>query len=1003
MPLHLDAGFAPIAGYTLVRLLGRGGFGEVWEAMAPGGVRVALKFIRLDTDEAGAEQRALDIIRDIRHPHLLDVQFATRVEDCLVIAMPLCDQSLMDRLRACQAEGLPGLPRDELLDFMNDLARAIDFLNEPRHRGEGGGPVGVQHRDIKPHNIFLVGGAVRLADFGLAKILEASSATHTGSMSPSYVAPEVLEGRVSQWSDQYSLAVSYVQLRTGRLPFAGSTINQVLYAHLNTPPDLSVLPAEESRVLARALAKKPEERWPTCRAFVLALTEAARHHDGRLAPASGSTTTVTATEVAERTRLPDTEASPPIAHTLVDAGGQAAVEAMATALPPQPRRCRLRHAALAGLAAGLAGLAFALLIPRSGPNRPIDRNPAREVEVARSKAAGTLPAVVAKAQVPEHPTAFEPTPNRSPIVPFPKESPAVEPPGVPAKDTPPPREVVPEPDPELARHARAILKTYCYRCHGVRVEVPGYDVLDRDVLIARRDEDEPQYVVPGKPAASFLWERIGVEKDMPPSGPAPSDEERALIARWIEAGAPFPQVDRATRPLRTERDVLSSIRDHLRQARPGDRVFLRYFALHTLLNDKSNDDARLSLARAAVAKLVNSLSREPKIVVPQAVDREQVVLAIDLRDVGWAKRDLWSEILQRYPYGLKHDRDPEAEVRTVAADVEAMAGTPLPFVRADWFVATASRPPLYPILLDLPRDDRTLEHQLEVDVAADFLDDQLARGGFAGRGLVSQHRLVERHPTLQGAYWKSYDFPKDEPTADLYRFPLGPIFADNPYPDQAFVHAANGLLFNLPNGLQGYMIVDSKGRRLDAGPVAVVGDPLKTAGTAAVVPGLSCMACHRLGIIPFQDDVRDGLAIAGAARDKAVRLYPPQEAMDKLLARDESRFLKALDAAAGAFLKVGEDRTKTIREFPEPIGAVARAYFKDLGPDAVAADLGLGDPKELTRLLKTSTRLRESALAPLVRDATITRTEWDSLDGRFLSRFQEVARELELGTPFRSF
>jgi serine/threonine protein kinase len=88
MPLHLDAGFAPFAGYTLIRLLGRGGFGEVWEAMAPGGVRVALKFIRLDTNEAGAEQRALEIIRDIRHPHLLDVQFAARVEDCLVIAMP---------------------------------------------------------------------------------------------------------------------------------------------------------------------------------------------------------------------------------------------------------------------------------------------------------------------------------------------------------------------------------------------------------------------------------------------------------------------------------------------------------------------------------------------------------------------------------------------------------------------------------------------------------------------------------------------------------------------------------------------------------------------------------------------------------------------------------------------------------------------------------------------------------------------------------------------------
>src|SRR5262249_29425354 len=146
MPLHLEAGLAPLPGYSLVRLLGRGGFGEVWEATAPGEFRVALKFLRLDTREAGAEERSLEGIRNIRHVHLLDVQFATRVADCLVIAMPLCEQTLLDRLRECLAEGRPGMPRNELLQYMNQLADAVDYLNEPRHKAGDGSLVGVQHR-----------------------------------------------------------------------------------------------------------------------------------------------------------------------------------------------------------------------------------------------------------------------------------------------------------------------------------------------------------------------------------------------------------------------------------------------------------------------------------------------------------------------------------------------------------------------------------------------------------------------------------------------------------------------------------------------------------------------------------------------------------------------------------------------------------------------------------------------------------------------------------------
>jgi serine/threonine protein kinase len=345
--LVLDTGLEPIAGYTLIRLLGRGGFGEVWEAIAPGGVRVALKFIRLESEAAGVEQRALEVICNIRHPHLLDVQFATQVADCLVMAMPLCDETLMDRLRARPK----GLPRDELLGYMEELARAVDFLNEPRHQLGDGGRVGVQHRDIKPGNVFVVGDSVRLADFGLAKILEATSATHTGRMTVAYTAPEVPAGRVSQWSDQYSLAVTYVQLRTGRLPFVGDSPVQILYGHLHNPPDLSALPEAERSVVMRALAKQPAERWPSCRAFVRALVESGRS-DSKDGPAGATTLFETHTEPAPP--LPDTENDP------ANAAGVAATQP-ATSHSPRWR---------VGLTvAGLGVVVAVVVVLRFGPSR----------------------------------------------------------------------------------------------------------------------------------------------------------------------------------------------------------------------------------------------------------------------------------------------------------------------------------------------------------------------------------------------------------------------------------------------------------------------------------------------------------------------------------------------------------------------------------------------------------------------------------------------------------
>ena len=282
MAVRVESQAEPIPGYRLIERLGGGGFGEVWKAEAPGGLHKAIKFVYGELDAAGddaqrAEQELKSIrrVQSVRHPYILSLERYDIIDGQLIIVMELADKNLWDRFKECRSQGLPGIPRDELLRYMEEAAEALDLMNNT---------YALQHLDIKPQNLFLVHNHIKVADFGLVKDLEGMAASVTGGVTPVYAAPETFDSWVSRFSDQYSLAIVYQEMVSGQRPFSGANVRQLVLQHLQGTPDLASLAPAERPAIARALAKNPDERYPTC----LELVRDLRVAGGGAPPAEGT-------------------------------------------------------------------------------------------------------------------------------------------------------------------------------------------------------------------------------------------------------------------------------------------------------------------------------------------------------------------------------------------------------------------------------------------------------------------------------------------------------------------------------------------------------------------------------------------------------------------------------------------------------------------------------------------------------------------------------------------
>ena len=504
----------------------------------------------------------------------------------------------------------------------------------------------------------------------------------------------------------------------------------------------------------------------------------------------------------------------------------------------------------------------------------------------------------------------------------------------------------------LAQEAYAIFQQNCLNCHGEHGAYTEELIIEYTALI------ENGTVIPGNPDASEFYRRLiekRVERRMPLGQPPLSDAAIDTVQRWIFAGAPdWEDTIEVDGTFITPKEMLETIEKHVNSLSPFDRAFARYFTLTHLYNAGEMPEALLAYRRA-LSKLVNSLSWGRKVTNPQPIDPEETIFYIDLRDYEWEiGTDRWTLIEAEYPYEIEFNAPTQTALRAKLTNLREELECEVPFVHVDWFLATASLPPLYNDILNLPETDHELETRLEVNVVENLRNAagrRVWRAGFNDSGVSNHNRVVERHESRYGAYWKSYDFAGSVGTQNILTHPL------------SFEHDGGEIIFNLPNGLQAYYLVDAGGNRLDAAPIKIVRNP--AASDPTVRNGLSCIGCHTEGMKEFEDQVR-GVVEQNANppfdKDRTLQLYTEQATMDTLVAEDTQRYREALEATGGVFGGI------------EPIQRFHEAFQGPVDAAHAAAAVGL-ETEAFLEKIRGNTSLQNLGLLVL-ENGTVKRDTW---------------------------
>jgi eukaryotic-like serine/threonine-protein kinase len=250
-----SAGDRPLEGYTIKRGLGIGGFGEVYFATTEAGKEVAIKRI---VRNAQIEVRGTRHCLNLRHPNLVQLYDVRQVDEnqAYIVMEYIAGNTLRDVIEANQS----GITAAKAVDLFAQIASGVAYLHSQ----------GIVHRDLKPANIFLEDDFVKIGDYGLSKFISASrKAGHTDSVGTfHYMAPEISRGNYGKEVDIYALGVILYEMLSGRVPFEGQSIQEIVVKHMTAAPDMAGFASPYREVIERALAKDPSIRYSDVSAMI---------------------------------------------------------------------------------------------------------------------------------------------------------------------------------------------------------------------------------------------------------------------------------------------------------------------------------------------------------------------------------------------------------------------------------------------------------------------------------------------------------------------------------------------------------------------------------------------------------------------------------------------------------------------------------------------------------------------------------------------------------------